>query len=192
MLLSFYILIIIVVVLLLYLFITKSLEYIKSDINNKYYLVKSSDNIPNKEKANIIAELSKRIDKLIYYLTVNYSNKDTVNYLEYNENVKLLLERFSPEIIGENIMPFGTSYTINKGTYIAMCIDESRDLNTMMFVLLHELSHVGSSSIGHTQEFLDFFRYLLKVSIRLNIYKNIDYTSSPKEYCGIKIDRNVI
>lgn len=192
MLLSIYILIIAVVILLIYLFLTKKFEYIQSDINNKYYLVKNSTKLSNKDKANIIAELSKNLDKLIYYLTINYSNTDTLDYLEYSKNVKLLLERFSPDILGENILPFGTSYTLNKGTYIGMCIDDSRDINTMMFVLLHELAHVGSSSIGHTQEFLDFFRYLLKVAIRLDIYKDIDYASNPKDYCGIKINQNVI
>ena len=81
--------------------------------------------------------------------------------MPFYSNVKLLLKRYSPHMIGENILPFGTSYTINKGSYIGLCL-ENKDINTLFFVLLHELAHVGTKSVGHTQEFLEFFRFLLK------------------------------
>ena len=41
-----------------------------------------------------------------------------------------------------------------------------------MFVALHELAHVMSSSIGHTEEFWDNFRYLLKKLLKLIFIEN--------------------
>ena len=44
-----------------------------------------------------------------------------------------------------------------------------------MFVALHELSHVASKSIGHTDEFWDNFKFILIESEKIGIYKPIDY-----------------
>jgi len=52
-----------------------------------------------------------------------------------------------------------TSYTINKGEEIHVCLREKdknrilHDINTMMFVILHEMAHIMSDSIGHNNEF---------------------------------------
>lgn len=195
---------IIIVFIIILIFISyytyNNVYYIQSEIDKKFYIVKKSKNSGNsgnselsiKQKANILAELNKRVDKLIYYFSINYNNSNSINLPKY-KNVNLLLKRFSPDLLGENILPFGTSYTFNKGTFIGMCIsgNDSPDINTMMYVLLHELSHVGSESIGHTQEFLDFFRFLLKISIQLKIYQETDYKNNPKNYCGLNINQNI-
>ena len=39
--------------------------------------------------------------------------------------------------------------------------DNLIDEHTLMFVSIHELSHVMTKSIGHKQEFWDNFKYLL-------------------------------
>lgn len=171
-------------------YIYNNVYYIQSEIDKKFYLIKNTNNLSPKEKADILAELNKRVDKLIYYLSINYNNNN--KKLPKHKNVNLLLKRFSPELLGENVFPFGTSYTFNKGSFIGMCIDEkNKDINTMFFVLLHELAHVGSESVGHTQEFLDFFRFLLKTSIQLNIYEETDFKTTPKDYCGLNINQNI-
>ena len=56
-----------------------------------------------------------------------------------------------------------------------------------MFVALHELAHVMTKSVGHTEEFWSNFRYLLKNSIKLGIYKYQDFRKKPVKYCGITI-----
>ena len=56
-----------------------------------------------------------------------------------------------------------------------------------MFVAIHELAHLMSKSIGHTTEFWDNMRFLLKKGIELKVYKHIDYNKHPEDYCGIKI-----
>jgi hypothetical protein len=90
----------------------------------------------------------------------------------------------------------GTSYTINKGSYLGMCIVDKKnkiyDNNTLMFVLLHELSHLGCESIGHTEEFIKFYQFILKESISLGIYNYSNYSKVSIEYCGISINSTPI
>ena len=56
-----------------------------------------------------------------------------------------------------------------------------------MFVALHELAHIMTKSIGHTEEFWENFKFLLKESIKMNLYKKIDFQKNPHKYCGIEI-----
>ena len=57
----------------------------------------------------------------------------------------------------------------------------------MTFVSIHELAHLMTKSIGHEPEFWANFKLLLKISIDNGLYKNIDFNSTPKPYCGIEI-----
>ena len=86
-----------------------------------------------------------------------------------------------------------TSYSVNKGEKIVFCLrskddkQELSDLNLMMFVAIHELAHVMTKSVGHTEEFWDNFKYLLKKAMKLNIYKRHDFKNKPRSYCGTTI-----
>ena len=77
------------------------------------------------------------------------------------------------------------SYTINK-TRIYMCIKDSNnkyyDDNSLMFVLLHEISHVICKSIGHTEEFHKIFEDLLVEAEKVGIYNS--KIPMIKNYCG--------
>ena len=57
----------------------------------------------------------------------------------------------------------------------------------MMFVAIHELSHLMTESIGHEPEFWENFKFLLLVGIHLKKYKNINFNKNPEEYCGTEI-----
>ena len=56
-----------------------------------------------------------------------------------------------------------------------------------MFVSIHELGHLMTKSTGHTKEFWDNFKFLLKESIKLGIYTRNDFKNKPEKYCGTKI-----
>ena len=56
-----------------------------------------------------------------------------------------------------------------------------------MFVVIHELAHIITKSIGHTDEFWENMKFLLKISIKLGIYQEVDYKNKPEKYCGITI-----
>jgi hypothetical protein len=83
-----------------------------------------------------------------------------------------------------------TSYTVNKGEHIYMCIrDDNRiiDENTIFFVALHELAHIMTISTGHTKEFWTNFRLILKYAIASGLYSYEPYHQRPRAYCGIQI-----
>ena len=60
-------------------------------------------------------------------------------------------------------------------------------MNTITFVALHELAHVMTVSIGHTQEFWDNFKFLLKFAIAEGFYNYHPYHQQPMKYCGTMI-----
>ena len=161
-------------------------EYVTSRVDNQEYLVRS---LPDKQQAaDLIANIRIRLEKMVKHLEVTYPN---------DPRTKMLLDNFRPDKISEGSENSKyTSYSVNKGEKLVLCLrskDEKKqlvDLNTMMFVSLHELSHMGTKSVGHTKEFWDNFRWILKESIKINIYKYQDFNSKPEGYCGIQITDN--
>jgi hypothetical protein len=154
-------------------------------------------NLPDKEEAALLlskirSNCSKIVESLFSEMNSNKKKYD----IEINKGIKRLKKNFKPNNISESSPGNAyTSYSINKGEKIVFCLrqkggvdsNELVDLNTMMFVAIHELAHLMSKSIGHTTEFWDNMRFLLKKGIGLKIYKHIDYNKHPEDYCGIKI-----
>ena len=115
------------------------------------------------------------------------------------ENVKRLVNNFNPKKIYE-ILPTSeyTAYSENKGEKLAFCVETEKengkgylvDLNTLTYVALHELAHVMSESIGHTEEFWQNYKFLLEVAESINVYNPIDYKKKPIRYCGMNISDN--
>jgi len=164
------------------------------NVNKIEYLVR---NMPDKENAAfLLSKIRSNCSKLVESLfTDSKTNKekweeDTI------KGLKRLKKNFKPNNISESSPGNSyTSYSINKGEKIVFCLrqktgidkDKLVDINTMMFVAIHELGHLMSKSIGHTTEFWDNMRFLLEQSIKLNVYEHIDYSKYPEDYCGIKI-----
>tara|TARA_B100000795_G_C22755994_1_gene421520 strand:- start:45 stop:629 length:585 start_codon:yes stop_codon:yes gene_type:complete len=161
----------------------KDLEYIKSTVDGRKYLVR---NLPDKvQAANMIATIRGNLVKL---------SQELKKKNEINIDVERMVNNFNPNNIVESDKNNKfTSYSINKGEKTIYCL-RSRDdknelvkLNTIMFVALHELAHTMTKSIGHTKEFWDNFRILLRNAIKLKIYKRINYNKNPVKYCGVEI-----
>ena len=108
-----------------------------------------------------------------------------------DDRIQRLKENFKPDNIREGIDdPKYTSYSINKGEQIVLCLrtnNKLMDINTMMFVVLHELAHICTISIGHTKEFWTNFKWILEESINIGIYKKQDFKLNNVEYCGMTI-----
>jgi len=163
----------------------------KATIDNKEYWVR---NVKDKSiAANTLATIKINIQKLVTYFKDNKSlfKKDT-------EYIKNLIDR-TKEI---NIMETPsdeehTSYTINKGEKIVLCLrskflNNIHDMNTIMYVVIHELAHVACPEYGHTPLFKKIFIFLLKQSEKINIYKSIDYRIKPQDYCGMTINEFIL
>ena len=80
---------------------------------------------------------------------------------------------------------------------IHLCLrsrDEKReiyDINTLMYVVLHELAHVISTEIGHGEEFKRIFKTLVQDAISIEIYKYVDYSKNNVDYCGMILKTNI-
>jgi hypothetical protein len=57
-------------------------------------------------------------------------------------------------------------------------------------VLLHELSHIGTDSIGETEEFWENFKYLIKVADWYDMYNPINYDQISYAFHTMNIDQN--
>jgi len=156
------------------------LETVKSDIDNRDYTVQTKDD--SKEAANLIAVIRQKLLVLVQHLTKSYPR---------DERTVRIQENFNPDKLKEGIdNPEYTSYSINKGEQIVLCLrtkDKLMDINTMLFVVLHEVAHIATISIGHTEEFWDNFRWLLEESINIGIYIKQEFDKKPVEYCGMTI-----
>uniref|UniRef100_A0A6C0KSM9 WLM domain-containing protein n=1 Tax=viral metagenome TaxID=1070528 RepID=A0A6C0KSM9_9ZZZZ len=159
-------------------------EWVKSTYDNKSYLVQSR---PDKlEAANLLAHIAENLTLLSKHL-----EKTTPD----DYRTQQIIMNFKPEKISEGTdREDYTSYAVNKGESIVFCLRQKEgtrpllDLNTMMFVALHELTHIGTESIGHTPEFWDNFKWILHNSIDIGIYSQQDFKTKPKKYCGIMIE----
>lgn len=114
-----------------------------------------------------------------------------------NKDVKRLISRMKKVEIQESPNEKDvSSYTIDKGQLISICLRNKNDLtnfhdeNTMWFVICHELAHVMSVTEGHNSEFIKNFKFLLTESSNYNMYNPINYRKKNITYCGVKVTNN--
>jgi predicted metal-dependent hydrolase len=161
----------------------RGLIKVKSNIDNEEYTVQIKDD--SKEAADLIANIKKKLILLLEHMQRTFGKDD--------KRVIQLTNNFRPNNIKEGVSKPGyTSYSINKGEQIVLCLrnkgsDDLVDMNTMMFVVLHEFAHLASVSIGHTEEFWDNFRWILEESMNIGIYTKQDFNKESVEYCGMDI-----
>jgi hypothetical protein len=158
---------------------------VKSSHNDNVYQVRNDFN-NTEDAANLMAQIRININLLVDYLNRNYNTHNGVK----NLNDRLKFEKMR-EAKHQND---STSYTINKGEEIHICLRDKNtkkdlhDINTMMFVVLHELAHIMSDSVGHNNEFRTNFKFLLEHASKINLYDPVNYQDSPIQYCGLKIN----
>lgn len=145
----------------------------------KFYMIRDK-NI--QETANLYCDINKRILTLIKYLK---------KYHPIDPRTLRLVDEYDENDICEST---GQTFTINKGRNIYLCTQDRNgnlyDINTLMFVIIHELTHVSMPEYdNHSRLFWDNNVWMLNNSIRCGIYKKIDYSIYPCEYCGITINK---
>lgn len=194
------------ILLVLYLvikYITTEEQWVKASDNNYYLLRNIKWENPDLQKVfrsqsvEVLSTINRNIIKLLDYITVNYPEESWISRL--NRNYKRNGESLSEAAVENGF----TSYTIDK-EYMHICLrtrdssEQLYDLNTLMYVVIHELAHMGNYDSrgnpieGHGLEFVEKFRFLLQQAIKLGIYSYQDYSKTPKEYCGITIYKNVL
>lgn len=153
------------------------------------------------EAADMLAALNGRAIGLLRALRGRYARgADGARYPERRTATQQLLERYNPDSLAENSPkdPGGdTSYTLDKGAVIAICLrDPARaagdihDLDMLTFVTIHEMAHIAVKDIDHPPRFWGAFRFLLEEAEGAGVYTSVDYARTPRRYCGIQIDYN--
>jgi len=164
------------------------LDKIESNVNGKQYYVR---NLPDKkEAADKLANIGIKLKRLVDSLDIEDKEKG-----EYNKKLK---DNFNSDYITENIPGSQyVAYSVNKGEELSLCVREKDtekfiDDNIILFVAIHELSHIMTPEMGHTPLFWDNMKYLLEKASSLGIYNPVDYSKNPKMYCGMEINSTPI
>lgn len=175
----------------IYIYLSKmegfDLKCIISRVDGNEYCVRERDRVD--EAADLLASITEKCKKLVAYVGEKYPDK---------EFTKRLVAGFNPKKVMETLPTSKyTAYSENKGEKIAFCLNRKKtednnliDEHTLTFVAIHELSHVGTTSIGHKSDFWQNFRFLLECAKESGIHNPSDYKMSPKEYCGMTINDN--
>ena len=164
-----------------------NLTCVISDVNGKTYCVRDRKNI--NEAADKLANAVISMNKLVDYAYEKYPN---------HESIIRLKNGFDPKSISETLPTSQhTAYSENKGEKLAFCLNKNKnnndnliDSNTLLFVAIHEIAHIMTESVGHTDEFWQNFKFLLEHAVELKIYTPVDYKKEPENYCGMDITDN--
>lgn len=190
-------------------YLNNDIVYVRSELDNKYYLVR---NLPDKQIAvNLLSKIKQYIFLLINYLKNNTDTESQKNIQtlacdlshqskvckNYREYISILHHKIQKTEISEGIgSEKYTSYSVNKGEQLVICLrslktNELHDINIIMYVVIHELSHIACPEYGHTELFKEIFAYLLRNAISINIYNRIDFYKNPEDYCGLMLTDSI-
>jgi hypothetical protein len=170
--------------------LSKLVEFIKLNIDNNKLDVMYDKYVKEQFEKTISSPNDKKDEE--------FNNLVNKKKQKLKEDLIRLINNFNANKISETTPDAKyTSYSVNKGEKIVMCIRNKKTvnqdiipINTLMFVALHETAHLMTKSIGHHQEFWDNFRILINMSVepKVNIYKEVDFNIYPQSYCGMTIN----
>ena len=185
-----YVVIIGIVGLCIYIYLSSDefqLKCIVSTVDGNKYCVREREKV--QDAADMLAKVNTKCKQLVDYTNQKYGEKD---------NVKRLVNGYNPKKIMETLPTSEyTAFSENKGEKLAFCLNRDKkgesnmiDEHTLMFVAIHELSHIATKSVGHKQEFWDNFKFLLENAKECGVHSPIDYKNKPAQYCGMDIKDN--
>lgn len=159
-----------------------------------------------KQAAEILAEITRRNKIFMEALKTKYIGvieDPRISSNSLSARVQQLLINYNSDRIFE-ISPLNksgvTSYTQDKKTLI-YCLrkknaingdNQLHDVNTIMFVNLHELTHMMNDKWGHEESsgFWNLFKSMLEEAVLLGLYNPVNYANHPINYCGLLINYN--
>lgn len=163
------------------------LKCILSTVDGKKYCIR--DRELKQEAVDLLASVVQDCVKLVEYVAKKFPE---------DEAVKRLINGFNPERISETLPSSTyTAYSENKGEKLAFCLNKYKEnpnklieMDTLMFVAIHELSHIMTLTIGHDSTFWANFKFLLENAKEAGIHNPVDYQKNPEPYCGMSISDN--
>jgi hypothetical protein len=161
-------------------------EIVTAKPDGRRYVVRK---LPDREKAAaLLARINAKLLTLVHHMVARYPDDPAVRRLH---------ENFNPDALSEGGTEVGyTSYSVNKGEKIVMCLrqpdDSFVDENVLVYVAVHELGHLMTDEVGHTPKFWATFKRLAAEAIEIGVYRRVDFEDSPQPYCGISITSSVV
>lgn len=161
-------------------------EFVRSSVDGNKYLMRK---LPDRQQAaDLMGSLSVKLTKLVRHMMAKHGGR---------ASVRQLYDNWNPEALSEGGTEIGyTSYSVNKGEKIVMCIRQSDNAlveeNVIMYVAIHELGHLMTDEVGHTPKFWENFKWLLNEAIGIGIYTKVDFAKEPQSYCGINITSSIV
>jgi len=191
-----FIILFIIVIILLVIFISSvkhDVKYVKSYIDNREYLV--LDKHDSIQAANTLARIRQNMIEISQMLDKHKNDK----YKEYKNYIERLNKKIGYTKINEGGNDGSyTSYSVNKGDQLVFCLrskkykDILHDVNLVMYVVLHEMSHIACPEYGHTTLFYKIFRFITQVAMDMGKYQKINFNKNPTEYCGLIITDSIV
>lgn len=169
--------------------------------NNAY---KVHEDLSNpQDAAKLMDQLNTTALTLIEQIDMKYKDVQAVSALRPEARATVLngiaamKKNFRTASLEENLPERSggdTSFVIDKGDVFAMCLRDPKNnnqldtrYNNLVFVLVHELSHLAYSGWGHPSGFWEMFKFLLHEATLLGLYTPINYKATGSPYCGIVI-----
>jgi len=169
-----------------------------------------SDRDHARDAERIMVEADERMIKLLDHLRVEYKVGATdaecagalcvrAHRAAAYQCVSHLLRNFNYESVYEHRPTPGrnVAYSLNKGASIMLCLRDDDapggivDINTLMFVILHEAAHIANyDNWGHGPRFWSVFKFVLNEARVCGIYQPVDYARKPVKYCGFGLYHN--
>lgn len=150
----------------------------------------------NMEKTELLSLVVKKMILLKDYLNENKYSNELKDYKKY---IDQLVNNFTSDTDIHETDPNSdlTSYSVNKGEELSVCLKSKKtrklhDINLLMYVVIHEMSHFACPEIGHGELFQKIFRKFTNIAIKINLYNYDDYSQKPVEYCGMTLSSNVL
>lgn len=153
----------------------------KSSVDGRQYLVLQRPD--SAAAANLLATVRADLESLIAHVV--RSNPTDAGYAR-------LARRFDGDAISEGRPNHGytTSFTVDKAR-VVLCIRQTSgefvSRPVIMYVAIHELAHILTKSVGHTDEFWNNNARLVKAAKEIGIYEDQNFDETPVSYCGITI-----
>ena len=149
--------------------------------------------------SNTLAIINNKINEIVLCLKDVYLKDVCIKDSKKQKIIDNISSRYNPNNLIEN-SPLNikkeTSYVVDKGSIFALCLREKKyknklhDINLLLFVTLHELSHLAIEGLGHDFEFWSTFKFILSFCRNQKLYFSVDYKKYPQMYCGLLVDYN--
>ncbi len=169
-------------------------EICKNINGNQICVIKRKSLLQQNKAFEMIRYLQKNLVSFSNYLYNKFKNNSYYNprFTRLNNTIKTTTFKENNDDCSH------TSYSEDKGKILAFCLQDKErntlndfeDLNTLMFVGLHEITHIACSQDGHPPEFWSLFKKILIEAEKFGIYNPVNYNLSKHytKYCGMTID----